>query len=83
MIRVKSQNGNSNGMSNSALALLGGGVLLAIVIKAKQKIENLENQIRLLSSQVASISHENSNLKNIIRDKDIEINQLKETKNES
>lgn len=65
-------------MSNGALALLGGVALLAIATKAKQKIENLENQVRLLTSQITSLSNENLNLENIVRQKDHEINRLKE-----
>ncbi|MCH7648781.1 MAG: hypothetical protein IIA83_09260 [Thaumarchaeota archaeon] len=65
-------------MSSGMLALLGGGSLLVIAIAAKKKIENLQNQVNILSSRVLILSDENSNLENIVRQKDSEINQLKE-----
>jgi len=72
-------------MSNSAIAVLGGVSLLAIVIAVKIKIENLENENRMLNSHVASLINERDELKITIRHKDseiarknTEIDQLKE-----
>ena len=62
-------------MSNGGLALLGGISLLAIGIAAKRKIENLENEIRMLNSRVASLINEGDELKNTISCKDSEISQ--------
>lgn len=62
-------------MSNAGLALLGIGGLAVLGIALKAKIENLQEQNRVLNSRVISLSFENDNLRNTISRKDSEISK--------
>ena len=64
-------------MSNVGLALLGIGGLAVVGIVLKEKIENLQEQNRMLNSRVISLSNKNEDLRKIIRQRDSEISQNK------
>jgi len=63
---------------SAGAGILGIGALLGIGYLVKKKIENLENEIRILNGRNNALFNENRELQNIIRNKDSELAQKDE-----
>lgn len=63
---------------SAGAGILGLSALLGIGYLVKKKIENLENDIRILNGRVNALFNEKKELQNIIRNKDSELAQKDE-----